>query len=115
MIQVLEIAQQAVEYVRVNRKPAFIEAHTYRVFSHVGFDEDLDVGKFRQSDLEIWKGRDPIKLLRILLNESVHDVEYFSQLDHSINLEVDNYWKQASSLSDPELADLYTSVYSDSV
>jgi pyruvate dehydrogenase E1 component alpha subunit len=112
LVDVLEIAQHAIEYIRVNKRPAFIEAHTYRIFSHVGFDEDLEVGNFRQSDLEIWKERDPIKLLRILLSESVHDLEYFAQIDNSINLEVSHYWKQASALRDPELGDLYTSVYS---
>jgi pyruvate dehydrogenase E1 component alpha subunit len=113
LIEILEIAQAAIDYIRENRKPAFIEAHTYRIYSHVGFEEDLDIGNFRRSDLEVWKQRDPIRLLEVHLDKSIGKPAYFAEIKSSIDAEVRSYWEQAFALEYPQESDLFTSVYAE--
>jgi TPP-dependent pyruvate/acetoin dehydrogenase alpha subunit len=113
LIEVLEIAQDAIEYVRENRKPAFIEAHTYRIYSHVGFEEDLDIGNFRLSDLGIWKERDPLRLLESHLDKNFGNVDLLAVIKESIDSEIRGYWEYATKLEYPQQSDLLTSVYAD--
>lgn len=56
---VLEAAKNAVEYVRMMRRPYLLETYTYRVRGHMEPDDQQYVDK---AELESWKRRDPIAL-----------------------------------------------------
>jgi pyruvate dehydrogenase E1 component alpha subunit len=113
LMEVLEIAHDAIDYVREHRKPAFIEAHTYRIYSHVGFEEDLDVGNFRLSDLAVWKERDPLRILELHLNKEFGTIDLLTEIKASIDSEIRGYWEHAVKLEYPEQSDLFTAVYAD--
>lgn len=56
---VLEAAKNAVDYVRMMRKPYLLETYTYRLRGHMEPDDQQYVNK---DELESWKRRDPISL-----------------------------------------------------
>jgi len=63
---VRDAAARAIEHVRAGSGPAFVEALTYRYVGH----SRSDPGAYRpEGELEEWKARDPIVLLRAQLEE----------------------------------------------
>ena len=111
LIEVMECAERAISYVREMRKPAFIEAHTYRIYSHVGFDADLDVGKNRKEDLEKWSKRDPILLLREII-ESEYSVHLdWDSIEEEIVHDVELLWEIAKNEAFPSAETLLDGVY----
>jgi pyruvate dehydrogenase E1 component alpha subunit len=111
LLQVMDVAKEAIGYIRSERRPAFIEAHTYRIFSHVGFDEDLEVGNHRLSDLEIWKKRDPIDILRFEIESMVENKINWDEIDSSVDSQVENCWQIAKSAEYPLKSELFSGVY----
>lgn len=63
VVAVADLARDLVDAIRENHQPVLIEAVTYRWRGHVGHREDIDVGLERDKQLELWKGRDPIRRL----------------------------------------------------
>jgi TPP-dependent pyruvate/acetoin dehydrogenase alpha subunit len=58
---VREAAERAVAHARERSRPAFVEAITYRFVGH----SRSDPGAYRpEGELDEWKGRDPIVVLR---------------------------------------------------
>ena len=112
LLEVLSAAEQAITYIRKARKPAFIEAFTYRQFSHVGFDEDLDVGLNRRQDLPFWMDRDPLLLLETYIRKSftVNDTVWLEILESTREL-VLKIWDQAVSEAQPSEDALLSNVY----
>lgn len=111
LIAVMECAERAINYVREMRKPAFIEAHTYRIYSHVGFDADLDVGKNRKEDLEKWSKRDPISLLREIIESEYSIHANWDSIEAEVIQEVELLWKIAKSEAFPLPETLLDGVY----
>lgn len=65
--QVFEAAKVAVDYVRTQRKPYFLETYTYRTRGHMEPDDQLYVDR---SELAAWKAKDPIGAIETRLLES---------------------------------------------
>jgi TPP-dependent pyruvate/acetoin dehydrogenase alpha subunit len=64
VLAVSRAAQELVDSARRGDGPGFIEAVTYRHYSHVGYEDDIDVGVRRKmEDLAAWKRRDPVRRL----------------------------------------------------
>jgi pyruvate dehydrogenase E1 component alpha subunit len=78
VLAVEEAARKAVAHVRTSRSPYFLEARTYRFRAHSMFDAELYRDK---REVEEWKTRDPIGLLRRL--GGVDDAE-FASLDAEV-------------------------------
>jgi pyruvate dehydrogenase E1 component alpha subunit len=57
-------AEEAVEYIRKNRKPYFLETYTYRQRGHMEPDDQSYVDK---NELASWKQRDPISTIEARL------------------------------------------------
>lgn len=64
---VYKAAQDAITYVRTEKRPYFLEFETYRFRAHSMFDPELYRAK---EEVEYWKQSDPIKLFSNLLLES---------------------------------------------
>jgi pyruvate dehydrogenase E1 component alpha subunit len=64
VLAVAETMREAVESVRRNEGPAFVEFRTYRFRAHSMFDPELYRDK---TEVDVWKTRDPILLLRTRL------------------------------------------------
>jgi pyruvate dehydrogenase E1 component alpha subunit len=111
LLAVMECAERAISYVRETRKPAFIEALTYRIFSHVGFDADLDVGKNRKEDLEKWAKRDPILLLREFIESEYSVQPDWNLVEEEIVREVELLWEVCKNEAFPSAEALLDGVY----
>jgi TPP-dependent pyruvate/acetoin dehydrogenase alpha subunit len=100
LLAMLSTAEEAIQYIRKHGKPAMIEASTYRLFGHVGFDEDLEVGLHRKMDLPRWKGKDPINKLRFQISDQYPSQKIdWDGISVSVQNEVIKIWEKA--LSDP--------------
>jgi TPP-dependent pyruvate/acetoin dehydrogenase alpha subunit len=58
--EVTQVANSAISYCRDTRQPVMIEAHTYRLYGHVGFQKDQNVGLYRDKELPEWEKKDPL-------------------------------------------------------
>lgn len=62
--------KKAIEYVRLEKKPLFLEIPTYRWREHCGPHYDNDLGYRSEAEFEDWKKCDPLNLLESELLES---------------------------------------------
>ena len=66
----MKCSKELIQNIRETKEPKFIEAITYRMFGHVDWREDIDVGTNRCEDsLRKWKLRCPIKRFKNSLIE----------------------------------------------
>lgn len=79
---VYEVAKRAVDFVRSGQGPAFLECTTYRWKGHVGYEEDWERGGRPKQELDEWKKRCPITIVRNRLFElGWSSAEYDAQLN----------------------------------
>lgn len=80
-------AGRAIEAVRAGSGPHFLEARTFRFRAHSMFDPELYREK---SEVETWKERDPITLLRDrLMADGVLTEAEMEQMEEEVKAEVD--------------------------
>lgn len=114
--QVLNSAQDLIEFVRDSGKPAFIEAFTYRFFGHVDWREDIDVGVGRSiNDLEKWKKRDPILRLERAFREFGQLNARISKVKEAIMKQIEEAWAKAEQDSTTPEYELLSFVYGKSL
>ncbi|SEP26799.1 thiamine pyrophosphate-dependent dehydrogenase E1 component subunit alpha [Trujillonella endophytica] len=82
-----EAVSAAVERGRAGGGPTLVEARTYRYRDHAEYGT-LDLGHRAVEELEQWRTRDPIDLLRARLLDSGVDVALLDQLDADVAAEV---------------------------
>jgi TPP-dependent pyruvate/acetoin dehydrogenase alpha subunit len=88
-VAVCQAALGRVEAARNGQGPALLECLTYRWLAHVGPTVDEDVGYRRKADIEYWRGRCPIVLLRQKLEaESLLDDSGFERIERTVKREV---------------------------
>jgi pyruvate dehydrogenase E1 component alpha subunit len=109
VLAVRDAARQAVDWVRAGKGPYFLEAVTYRFRGHSMADPELYRGK---AEVERWKERDPIAMLRRQLEA---DGGLTTAGFDAMQGEVDKIAEQAVRFADespePELDALYEHVY----
>ena len=67
---VREAAQEIVDKMRAHPAPYFLEAITYRYVGHGAADGAETQATYREpSELDVWKGRDPVKILEQKLRD----------------------------------------------
>jgi pyruvate dehydrogenase E1 component alpha subunit len=80
-------ARRAADAVRGGGGPHFLEFRTYRFRAHSMYDPELYRDK---SEVEAWKSRDPVELLRTRLEEAgALDDEASAQLEARVEAEID--------------------------
>jgi TPP-dependent pyruvate/acetoin dehydrogenase alpha subunit len=62
LTEILEKTPELISSIRKGKGPRLLFANTYRHYSHVGFEKDLDIGLNRKTDLKQWLKLDPIEL-----------------------------------------------------
>jgi pyruvate dehydrogenase E1 component subunit alpha len=86
VVAVEEAARRAAQAVRTGTGPYFLECHTYRFRAHSMFDAELYRDK---AEVEEWKTRDPIGLLRTrLVAAGAIDEVSFAALDGEVRNEI---------------------------
>lgn len=98
ILECANAAEELIAFSRENNEPTFLEAVTYRLYGHVDWREDIDVGVNRsKKDLDLWKKRDPIKRLSVgLLNKGLLKKKEFEDMTKKIKENVDFLWEQAT-------------------
>lgn len=86
VMKVSEAAMNAVDKIRTNGKPYFLVCNTYRFRAHSMFDAELYRDK---SEVEEWKHRDPIILLKqYMLKNELTDETTLTAIDAKIEKEI---------------------------
>ncbi len=101
------------ENARMNRKPGFLEAITYRWKGHVGPSDNIDVGLKRSEEINIWKkNRNPIKKFKEALKAKNYLTDSsYEDMYNDLKIKIDKSWKIAESDSCPDNKQLEDCVY----
>ena len=89
-MEVHKSGKKAIDYVRKNKKPYFLEFLTYRLVGHVGPDKNIDVGVRRKAkDLDFWNSNDPITIYKkYLIKNKIINSKSFDKIYKSISDDV---------------------------
>ena len=111
VLEVREVTQDAVDYVRREQKPIFLEAQTYRFRGH----SIADPADYRQrTEVEDWLVKDPISNFRQkLLDEGVATEQEFKDIDHAVLMEIEEAARFAEDSPFPDPSALYEDVYTE--
>lgn len=109
VMAVCKIAEDIVQTVRKTKKPAFVEAVTYRYRGH----SMSDPGQYRSKDeIEEWKKRDPlVNFANTLLGEGIIDQISLEKISASVNRQIQDALDFAESSPIPAPNTLYTNIY----
>jgi pyruvate dehydrogenase E1 component alpha subunit len=101
-----------INLARTSKKPVFIEYDTYRWLEHCGPNDDDHLGYRPQGELNKWKEKDPISILRnILMSDfGISDSE-IQEIHTEIEIEVLAAFDQAKRDKFPTLEQSQTDVY----
>ena len=87
VVALWQAAGEAVERARRGAGPTLLEARTYRTVGH--HEGDPLVGTYRtQDELDAWKARDPLNLLRDKMLESGMEQKTFDEIEARVNAQV---------------------------
>ncbi len=111
VVEVAKAASRAVEDIKENKKPVFLECLTYRFRAHSMFDAELYREK---SEVEEWKKKDPL----ILFEERLKEIGLWSEVDveaieKEIQKTIDDAVEFAENSPLEPLEDLEKFVYSE--
>ncbi len=106
VFEVVEKTKKALEYIKTEKRPYFLEFKTYRFRAHSMFDPDLYRDK---SEVEKWKEKDPINFLKLEISKTLNpEVFYkeFEELSNEIRREMTEAVEFAESSKLEEFSDL---------
>lgn len=106
------VVSEAVAGVRAGGPPAFVEAVTYRMAGHSTSD---DPRRYRAAEEEEgWLARDPLaRLATVLRDRGVGDDDFFAALESEGDAVAAATRAACADLTDPDLLDLFGSVYAE--
>lgn len=109
VMEVYDLAKNAVEKARKGDGPTFLEFTTYRWREHCGPNYDNHLGYRTENEFESWKLRDPIKQLEKQgMNKS--DID---RMTNKIDKDIDDAFIFAKNDQFPDESMLYKHVYAD--
>ncbi|HQV93850.1 MAG TPA: pyruvate dehydrogenase (acetyl-transferring) E1 component subunit alpha [Anaerolineales bacterium] len=111
VMAVYEAAKVAIEYVRKEGQPYFLEVDTYRFRGHSMGDPE----RYRsQDEVKQWHEKDPIGIFRkYLLDKKVATAKALDEIEGRVDEEVNKAVEFAEKSPEPALEDLFTNVYAD--
>jgi pyruvate dehydrogenase E1 component alpha subunit len=110
VLKVREAAQKAIETVRSNKTPYFLEIETYRFRGHSMGDPE----RYRTSDeVKCWQNEeDPIGLYhKYLVDHEISSAEELDEMGKSAEQEIQTAVQFAESSPEPLAEDLFTQIY----
>lgn len=109
IMAVCQTAEDMIRTVRETKRPAFVEAVTYRYRGH----SMSDPGHYRsKEEIEEWKQRDPVaNLVKLLLKEGIVDQNKLDKLSENVDKQVQEAVDFAERSPKPEPDALFTNVY----
>ena len=113
VVAMYKLLTSEIHDMRIQSKPFYMEAFTYRWRGHVGHREDIDVGVKRGDDLKLWKERDPIqRLLNAMINNNIFLQTEYDILSIQIQEKINQDWVKAEKSDYPDKSFLLSTVYS---
>ena len=104
--------KNAVEKITTEKKPFFIEAHTYRWLEHCGPNFDNDLGYRSSDEFECWKMRDPLALYeRQLRLEGLLTDDHVASIKAACQKEIDDAVTLAKNAPWPSAEEAFEGVY----
>lgn len=111
VLAVEKAARKAVESVRAGGGPHFLELRTYRFRAHSMFDPELYRAK---DEVEEWKQRDPIELLRErMVTDGLLTEQVWAEMENNVRVEIDDAVAFAEAGTWEAVEDLTRFVYSE--
>jgi TPP-dependent pyruvate/acetoin dehydrogenase alpha subunit len=102
VIEVIEVAYNAIERARNGHGPQFFEFKTYRWLEHCGPDDDDHLNYRPQGELSTWKDRCPIeKLKNHIVGKDVNYAEKFQLIETEIETEISGAFEFAINSKSP--------------
>jgi pyruvate dehydrogenase E1 component alpha subunit len=112
-LQMKHDAQRIVDWVRENGKPYLVEVMTYRYSGHGAADNDRQLYRTKEEELEAHK-RDPIKRLeQIMIEQNIANEEKLEAIDAEIQGQVEKIYEAADASPFPDVEEVYDNIYSD--
>jgi pyruvate dehydrogenase E1 component alpha subunit len=115
VLQVLDIAREAVDACRRGEGPFFLEFNTYRLRGHVGPDDNIQGTRTDirpAGEIEAWRARDPIPRLEqhLASTEGVRP-EALDAIKARVRREVDDAFTYAAVQPRPPITEVTTDVF----
>jgi pyruvate dehydrogenase E1 component alpha subunit len=106
-------AEEIVEWVRKEQKPAWIEVMTYRYSGHGAADNDRQLYRTKEEE-QLAAQRDPILLLKNqMLKLGFLTEEKYEAIDEELIEVVEQIYAEADASPFPEADEVYDNIYSD--
>jgi pyruvate dehydrogenase E1 component alpha subunit len=111
-MRVYEAAKEAIEYVRRESQPYFLEVTTYRYRGHSMGDPE----RYRkQEEVKKWQESDPIGIFRKnLIEKKTASAKALDEIDAQVEEEVNKAVEFAESSPEPAMEELFTDIYVES-
>lgn len=111
--KVAEISKLAVDFIKKNNQPCFIELDTFRHLEHCGPAND-DILEYRKKDyIKYWMKKDPVIIAqKVLLESNLLSLDDINQFRKKIQKECDTAFNFAENAPFPMKKDLYNKLYS---
>ncbi len=85
ILDVYNVSNNAINYIKKNKKPVFIEFYTYRWREHCGPNYDNNIGYRNENEFLYWKNKDPIKTFKnYLLKNKIFTNNFLNKNDIKI-------------------------------
>ncbi|EKD55037.1 MAG: hypothetical protein ACD_60C00028G0034 [uncultured bacterium] len=107
-----EIIEEAVQALRQDGGPYFLEFETYRWREHCGPNYDNDLGYRSEAEFLEWKMRDPVENFRqYLIEEYQLSADFFKEMENKIDEEIKNAFTFAENSPFPDKEEAVTGQY----
>ncbi len=112
VMSVYTLAERAINTIRTEQRPVFLEFATYRWREHCGPNFDNTLGYRTEAEYLEWKARDPIaQHVSSLQERGVLTPEAFARLEQDLRDEVEDAFAFAETSPFPDSNELYDHVY----
>jgi len=110
-MKVYEAAGTAIDYVRKNSQPYFLEIDTYRFRGHSMGDPE----RYRkQEEVKKWQENDPIGIFnKQLLDKKIATRKALNEIEARVEEEVAKAVEFAEASPEPAMEELYSNIYAD--
>ncbi|MDY6855825.1 MAG: thiamine pyrophosphate-dependent dehydrogenase E1 component subunit alpha [Thermodesulfobacteriota bacterium] len=111
-VEVYQKILSAAESVREGKGPVFFEFVTYRWREHCGPNYDNDIGYRSQKEFQLWKKKDPVKILESdLLKFQVITGNEIEIMESKINQDIEKAFEYAKKSPFPDSEEAFSQVY----
>jgi pyruvate dehydrogenase E1 component alpha subunit len=110
-MKVYEAAKEAIEFVRKNGQPYFLEIDTYRFRGHSMGDPE----RYRKAEeVKKWQANDPIGIYnKYLLDKKIATRKGLDEIEARVAEEVDKSVEFAENSPEPGMEELFANIYTE--